>query len=177
MKNNSYSFNKRLEIISRAYFFIIIVSAMFGILLCLEFYDQSVKGWIIENISNNTGISNSITPIQQTIGPIPYGKILQNNLISIMIIPMIFITFSLFILRKAHKIFIKNEIVKLYTSIGISPSENLVGTTNIGLNDKLIINGSIEGLFQLKRNDMTLTTISGDELYWKIKYLKFLNEK
>lgn len=178
MKNNSYSFNKRLENISRIFLSIVVVVTVFGTLLILGVYDQSIYLWVTKNSSDNssTGVSNSIVPIPQTITNIPYGGILIDNLISIIIIPFIFISFSLFIVRKASKKIITNEIIQLYKSIGISPSQNLEGTANIGLHEKITITGSIEGLFQITKNNGPITTITGDELYWKIKYLKYLNE-
>ena len=90
----------------------------------------------------------------------------------IFLVPFIFIACFLFISRKVDKLLIKKETDLLIKSVGVIKINSEQGYVALNTKEKLRVTIGKDRLFKLENGNIN-TQITGDELYWKIKYLKF----
>ena len=179
MKKHHYSYNAQLILISRLFVLSAVIIVLIGIFLSIELYNQQVTIWVVQNehnggtsidtnpISTNPSIINSTSSVS-----IPYSNILINNAVIIFLVPFIFIACFLFISRKVDKLLIKKETDLLIKSVGVIKINSEQGYVALNTKEKLRVTIGKDRLFKLENCNIN-TQITGDELYWNIKNLKY----
>lgn len=182
MENKPYSFNNRLNRVSKVILSAIILVTFLGILLMAGSYNMYLQIWISNNTSS-TNTTNPINPFNPTnpINPstldIPFLDIFSNNIIVILFIPLAFVSSINFIMIKTKRFLIRKEILTLYDFIGIKQTTLLNGLIELSSDRKLQISGTYNGVFKLESEDKVVTYVTGDELLWKIRYFTFIDSK
>lgn len=182
MKKYQYSYNAKLVMISRLFVLSIVVIVSVGLLLSIGLYNQQLTTWIVQNKHNGsttpvTGPNTNPSIINNTETlSIPYVSIFINNSGIILLIPLIFITCFLFLSRKLNNIVVEKETNKLLATIGITKITSEHGFVNLNTSVKLRVSFGKNRLFKLENGNIN-TQITGDELYWKLKYLKYKKNK
>ena len=140
-------------------------------------YNSTITHWINENKTTTTTI-NPIIPITTSQSlTVPYGSIFSSNAGVILLPPLLFIAFAYIAIRKFTTIAIKKEILSLYDSIGIEyENDSLAGSFHVSNKKYVSVISHFNGLFELSYDNKVIAIITGDELFWKKKYLEFIHK-
>lgn len=176
MEHKPYSFNTKLQTISKLIIFCMVIFSILGAFLIVGTYDLYVQSWITNNTTSTTPI-NPINPSNPSSTNIPYLSIFSTNVLQILIGPLTFIFISNVLFIQTKRYMIKKEINNLFQSLGLHQNGSLTALINLDSENKLFVQANYKGYFTLIKDNTSLSYVSGDELLWKIRYLTFKETK
>ena len=125
MIKKSYSFNTRLQKVSKLTIAFISIVSVCGLLFMFGSYYIYIQTWIISNPPQNPG--NPINPINITQQKVPYIDIFINNMLIIFIVPLLIIISLNFIMFRKKENYVRNEVSHLFKSIGLEQTNPTTG--------------------------------------------------